>query len=93
MRLGRGIVENDALLHAQDIMENRFWQQVRGHGIVAQMHDDRIAVGRGFRCDPQRFPRGRSNRPRSAPACSIAVRISVSISFPERSRPTRLATP
>ena len=34
--LGRGIVENDGLLHAQDIVEHRFWQQILGYDIVTQ---------------------------------------------------------
>ena len=33
-------------------MEHRLRQHVRGHGLVAQLHDHRIAAGRGFRRDP-----------------------------------------
>ena len=54
--LGRGIVENDVFLRAQDIVEHRLWQHTLGHDLVMQIHDHRIATGRGFGCDPQRFP-------------------------------------
>jgi hypothetical protein len=54
--LDRGIVENDGLLHAQDIVKHRFWQQILGYDIVTRIHDHPIAIGRGFGCDPQRLP-------------------------------------
>ena len=50
--LGGSIVEDHALPRAQDIMEDRLRQRGSGHGLVAQMHDDRVAAGRGFRLDP-----------------------------------------
>ena len=33
-------------------MEDRRRQLGSGHGLVGQTHDDRLAVGRGFRLDP-----------------------------------------
>ena len=77
-RTGRSVVENHALAGAHDIVQDRFRQRRPGHGLVAELHEDRIAAGRGFRRDPLL---GQISKPRSAPACSIAVRISVSISF------------
>ena len=50
--LGRGVVENDALSGAQHIVEHRLRQHGLGHGLVAQMHDHRVAGGRGFRLYP-----------------------------------------
>src|SRR5271166_6299371 len=80
-RLGRGIVENDALAGAQDIVKDR----LRQHGgftgasrISTRTVSPRVVASAAIRgsaaCDS-------TNRPRSAPACSIAVRMSVSISF------------
>ena len=54
--LGRGIVENDVFLRAQDIIQHRRWQLALGHDLVTQMHDHRIAAGEGFGRDPWRVP-------------------------------------
>ena len=51
-RLGRGVVENDALSGAQDIVQHRNRQHALGHGLVAQMHGHRVAGGRGLRFYP-----------------------------------------
>ena len=51
-RLGGGVVENHALSGAQDIVEHRNRQHALGHGLIAQMHGHRVAVGRGLRFNP-----------------------------------------
>jgi len=43
-RLGGGIVENDDLAGAQDIVEHRLRQHGCGHGLVAQLYDDCVAA-------------------------------------------------
>ena len=50
---GRGIVEQHAVLRADDIMDDRLGQRRRGHGLFCQTHDDGVATGRGFRRDAQ----------------------------------------
>ena len=50
--LGRGIVENDSLPGAQDVVEHRFWQHSCARLLVAQLHCDRVAAGCGFRLYP-----------------------------------------
>src|SRR5260370_1242204 len=54
--VGGGIVENDALLGTENIVEQRFREHRRGHGLVAQLHDDGVATGGGFRLDARRSP-------------------------------------
>ena len=49
---GRGIVENDTLPGAQDVVEHRFRQRSRACLLVAQLHYDRVAAGCGFRLYP-----------------------------------------
>ncbi|HKN28242.1 MAG TPA: hypothetical protein VJY34_10295 [Roseiarcus sp.] len=50
--LGRGVVENDTLSGAQDVVEHRFRQRGRAHLLVAQLHNDRVAPGCRFRLYP-----------------------------------------
>jgi hypothetical protein len=54
--LSRGIVENDALLRAQDVVEDRLRQHGRARASVEQVHGDGIAAGGGFRRDPRFAP-------------------------------------
>ena len=50
-RLGRGIVENEGLPRAQDMVEHRFRQRSRAYPFVAQLHNDGAGIC-GFRHDP-----------------------------------------
>ena len=56
--LGRGIVENDALAGAQDIVEDRLRQHRRGHRHIAQLHVamctavDPVVASAAMRCSP-----------------------------------------
>ena len=61
-------------------MEHRLRQRGRGHGLVAQMHGHHIAVGRGFRLDPQ-LSSARNNQQSLArrPRARCAARMSVSM--------------
>ena len=72
--------QNHALVGVHDIVKDRFRQRGCGHGLVAQTHNDRVA-GRGFRLDPQLGPSRKNQQPALGTCCSIAVRMSVSISF------------
>ena len=51
-------------------MEDRLRQRGRGHGLVAQLHDDRVAAGRGFRRDP-RLRAARKNQQAALGACLL----------------------
>jgi hypothetical protein len=51
--LGKGIVQHDAFVGAQDVLEDRLWQHGRGQGLIAEPHDDRVTAGRGPRLDPR----------------------------------------
>ena len=70
-----------------DVMDDRLWQRGCGEGRPSQTYDDGVAAGGGFRLYSLLAAARGINRPRSAPACSIAVRISVSISFSETISP------
>ena len=80
--LGRGVVQYDALPGAHDIVEHRFRQRICGHATRSRRCtitvSPLVAASAAIRSSA---PRARTNRPRSAPACSIAMRMSVSISF------------
>ena len=76
--VSRGIVENQGLARAQDGLDDGLRQRNRRQGLVAQLHGDRapqIVASAASRCS---LPATSTNTPRSAPACSIAVRMSVS---------------
>ena len=60
--LSRRIVENHTLVSVHDIVKDRFRQRGCGHGLVAQLHNARVA-GRGFRCDPQPGPSRKNEQP------------------------------
>ena len=48
---------------------------------ISQMHGYTLSAVLASAADLQSSPRGNIKRPRSAPACSMAARISLSISF------------
>ena len=79
--LRRGVVENHASRGTQDIVENRFGSAAvtfASRRSTSTVSPEVVASA----AHPRLLnPRGISNNPRSAPACSIAVRMSVSISL------------
>ncbi len=60
--LCRGIVENDVLAGAQDIVEHRYRQRSRSHALVAELHRDNIATGRSLCCDALVGPSGQDQQ-------------------------------
>ena len=79
--VSRGVVEDDTLVRAHDMAENKLRHDGTGHGLIALLHDDHVAAGHGFCGDPLARHLVQLNSPRSAPACAIAVRMSASISL------------
>ena len=87
--LDRGVIQNHTLLGAGNITQDRFWQRGPGHGPFSHIDYNRVAAGSGLDSIRYSSSRGIINNPRSAPACSIAVRMSVSTSFSRMISPER----
>src|ERR1700760_1610638 len=69
-KLSRGVVENNDLTAAQGVVENRLRQRGPSNGLVTPAHDDSLATGRRFGCNPL-FASVRKNQQPSLRTCLL----------------------
>ena len=81
MSAGPRMIENHSLPRAQDVVEDPTRVEPPRSPPRPKLHEYRVTARPGLRLDPHSAPRGKISKPRPAPACSMAVRISTSISL------------
>ena len=75
--LRRGVIQNHTLLSSDYVAKQIVGQFGGRDRRLLQLDLDLVAAGPGFRSNPMLFAIRQDQRPRSAPACSIAMTISV----------------